>query len=30
MRKDIALDEQIKKYRDHWALVDPKVNEGNI
>lgn len=27
---EIDLDSQIKKYRDHWDKVDPKVNEGNI
>ena len=25
---DIKLDDQIKKYRDHWEKYDPKVNEG--
>lgn len=26
--KEISLDKQIKKYRNYWEKVDPKVNKG--
>ena len=25
---DICLNDQVKKYRDHWEEYDPKVNKG--